>query len=99
MADIITCVRIVCGIALPIMASVSEGKTRFHFSIHPRRELWDNEQWSEGFDEADIPKEFQTEQLRLLKASVTKVLPRIEEILGEAGCRGLLNAKSRQKHE
>lgn len=71
--------------ALPVMAKVSCGKTIFHFSIYPRSELWDDGQWSPGFEEADIPVEHASDELRSMKASMRRVLPRIGRILSEAG--------------
>lgn len=72
--------------ALPIMAEISAGGTLYRFSVRPRKELWDNEQWSECFPEAVLPDRFITDELRSLKGSISKVLPHINGILDRAGC-------------
>ena len=75
---------------LPIMATIAESKTLYHFSIHPCDELWDHEQWSEGFTESEIPEEFISQELQLLKGAASKVIGRINEILCRAGCHSLI---------
>lgn len=72
--------------ASPIMAKVCCGKTLYHFSVHPRGELWDDAQWSPGYEEAELPAEFVTDELSAMRDSMRKVLPRIESILDRAGC-------------
>ena len=71
---------------LPIMAVVSKEKTLYHFSVHPRDGLWDDAQWSKGFPESEIPQEYMTGELRLLKNTVSKRIDRINDILCGAGC-------------
>lgn len=75
---------------VPIMAVISAGKIHFHFSIHPRNDLWDHKQWSKGFAEAELPAEYSSDELRLMKGSIWKVLPQINRILNQAGCHSLL---------
>lgn len=71
---------------MPIMAVISTEKIRFHFSIHPCNDLWDKEQWSAGFEEAELPAQYISDELRLMKCSIRKVLPQINSILDRAGC-------------
>lgn len=75
---------------LPIMATIAESKTLYHFSIHPHGELWDNAQWSEGFTEPEIPKEYISEELESLKAAISKTISQINDILYQAGCQSLI---------
>ena len=74
---------------LPVMAAISESKTVYHFSVHPHDGLWDSEQWSRGYLEDEIPKEYLQDELRLLKGYVSERMGKINEILCRAGCRGL----------
>lgn len=74
---------------IPVMAKISDGMVRYRFSAHSRKDLWDERQWSEGFDEDEVPGEYDTPELRLLKDSATKEMPEISRILLEAGCPGL----------
>lgn len=71
---------------VPIMAVISGKKVRFHFSIHPCKDLWDNKQWSKGFEETQLPAQYISDELLLMKCSVSKVLPQINNILNQAGC-------------
>ena len=73
--------------ALPLMAKITDGKTLWHVSIHPRRDLWDDGQWSEGF--ADLTQPYRTDEWQRMRDSLKKVLPRIDRILETAGCRGV----------
>lgn len=73
--------------ALPLMAKITDGKTLWHVSIHPRRDLWDDGQWSEGF--ADLTQTHRTDEWRRMRDSLEKVLPRIDRILETAGCRSV----------
>ena len=75
---------------VPIMAVISTGKIHFHLSIHPCNDLWDNKQWSEGFEEAELPDQCISYELRLMKCSILKVLPQINRILNQVGCHSLI---------
>ena len=75
---------------LPVMAAITKEKTYYHFSIHPRDGLWDDAQWSAGFAESEIPEEYRSEELELLKQTMLVRIGRINEILLQAGCSGLL---------
>ena len=75
---------------LPIMAAISKSKTLYHFSVHPHDGLWDDAQWSEGFTEVEIPKEYISGELRTLKAVVSKTTGKINNILCQAGLPGLI---------
>ena len=75
---------------LPIMAAISKEKTLYYFSVHPRDGLWDDAQWSKGFSEQEIPQEYMTAELQLLKSTVLKRIERINDILHGAGLQGLI---------
>lgn len=75
---------------IPIMAAISKSGTSFHFSIHARNGLWDDAQWSQAYGENDIPDKYLSEELQRLKLLITKVKSRVDLILGQIGCRGLM---------
>lgn len=72
--------------ALPIMAVISGEKMLFHFSVNQCSDLWDDEQWSRGFEEMEIPAEHITQKLERLKCSIEKVVKQINGILLQSGC-------------
>lgn len=76
---------------LPIMAVISTEKISFHFSVHPHNDLWDHKQWSEAFEEKELSAQYLSEELRLMKRSIWKLLPRINGILNQVGCHILAN--------
>ena len=68
---------------MPVMCMTSQSIQSFCFSCRTPADIWDNEQWSEAYSEADIPGEFQTGALCELKKCLARVLPDIDRVLTE----------------
>lgn len=73
----------------PVMAAISDLRTSFYFSIHAHNGLWDQEQWSCAYGEAEIPDEYLSEELHLLKSCIAKIKVQADLFLHQIGCRGL----------
>ena len=69
-----------CGVLL-CMASISNQRQVFQFSIHRTKSLWDDGQWSEEYLEDNIPSDFRSKELEILKTCINKIEPKIQEIL------------------
>lgn len=69
---------------LPAMASLSGGRMRLCLSREPHEDLWDARQWRE------VPAEADSAELATLKRTFPQILETAEDILRQAGCRGLM---------
>lgn len=78
---------------MPIMSVISTEKMCFHFSIHPCNDLWDDKQWSKGFEEVELPTQYISDELLLMKRSILKVLPQINRILKHVECHTLITRR------
>lgn len=79
--------------AVPIMAVISTEKMHFHFSIHPCNDLWDDKQWSKGFEEVELPTQYISDELLRMKRSILNVLPQINRILKQVECHTLITQR------
>ena len=67
--------------SMPIMSIISKGIQKYCFSCKRPKNIWDDEQWSEGYLEEDIPSKFKGETLYKFKNCISEVLPDINKIL------------------
>lgn len=72
--------------SLRVMATITRSETLFYFSVYPHDELWDDTQWSGGYEETNIPWEYDLKELQSLKLSISKNYGRINAILSQVGC-------------
>lgn len=69
-----------CG-TIPVMCVIANGTQKYCFSCKKPTSIWNNEQWSEEYLEADIPSRFNTEALYELKNCISKVSLNINNVI------------------
>lgn len=66
---------------IPMMCILTEETRKYCFSIKKPHSLWDNDQWSQEYPEADIPKPWKTEAWHAFHTCIARNVPNIQESL------------------
>ena len=70
---------------LPVLAEIDKNGIRFLFSVRESDDLWDMDQWSAPYEEAQIPANFSSKALDTLKGNIPVFMKQAEDIFRQAG--------------